>query len=122
MSNALVRRSLPRTQANYESLIALVQRMLELTAGSDNKRMRRLHREIRDWKLPDSSEVISPHTHSSKAPEVLNPAPALKKAPGALKRKGPPKPQVSRGGILLPGDPTYEATLAGREPTSPVSH
>jgi tryptophan 2,3-dioxygenase len=102
---------MPRTAANYDSLIELVKRILAMTAGAQSKKLRQIHRMIGEWKVPDQSEVLSPHTHSSASPAELNPAPRPKAPtkPGPVK-KGPPKAQVSKGGIILPGDPRFQET------------
>ena len=102
---------LPRTQANYESLVELVKRILSATkAGTGGtKKIIGIHNMILGWRIPDGSEILSPHTHSSAEPEELNPPPRVR-APmrPAPKKRGAPKPQVSRGGIVLPGDPSFK--------------
>ncbi len=106
-----VQGQVPYTQANFDSLVALLQRILAATRGGagGRKKLLAIQATILGWKVPDSSQIVSPVTHSPGSPEELNPPRSIKKKGGpVLKRKGPPKRQVSRGGIILPGDPSFQ--------------
>jgi len=117
---------MPRTQANYDSLVALLKRILAATSSGTGgkKKIASIHRLILDWKVPDASEIISPHTQTPEGPEDLNPrrAPRAKvqgKKKAGPRRKGPAKRQVSKGGILLPGDPLFDVRAASEASSSP---